>query len=65
MRQYLFLLRMLLLLLCLTDLSVSLAELEKKQVHLAYLENGLSELKNNEKQVALQLLANELIKIMA
>ena len=40
----------------------NLVKAEQKTITLAYLENGLKELKNNEKQVALQLLANELIK---
>ncbi|MCF6252587.1 MAG: PhnD/SsuA/transferrin family substrate-binding protein [Methylococcaceae bacterium] len=42
--------------------SSNLVRAEQNVVTLAYLENGLKELKNNEKQIALQLLANELIR---
>jgi len=35
---------------------------EPNELTMAYVENGLTELRNNEKQVALQLLVNELIK---
>ena len=35
---------------------------ESNELTMAYVENGLTELRNNEKQVALQLLVNELIK---
>ncbi len=40
----------------------NLVKAEQKLFTLAYLENGLKELKNNDKQVALQLFANELIR---
>jgi len=50
-----------LILLFFIGISSSMAN-EQQEVILAYLENGLSELKNNEKQVALQLLSNELIR---
>ncbi|MFW5444421.1 MAG: phosphate/phosphite/phosphonate ABC transporter substrate-binding protein [Methylococcaceae bacterium] len=47
------------ILFCVSTPNLVLAQ--QQFVTLAYLENGLKELKNNEKQVALQLLANELI----
>lgn len=48
------------IILCLTyTVSVRAAQ---REITLAYLEQGLSELNENEKQIALQLLANELIK---
>jgi len=43
-------------------LPINFSFAEQQKVTLAYLENGLSELNENEKQIALQLLANEIIK---
>jgi len=41
---------------------LNIAGAEPNELTMAYVENGLTELRNNEKQVALQLLVNELIK---